>query len=106
MFPTIDKRETGINLRKLMDKHGLSVKDVQEYMGFSNVQGIYHWLNGRSMPTIDNLYALSRLLGVTMDEIVCGTRPAPITHIMSAPQEAQNRRVCAYYEKIQEHFAA
>lgn len=25
------------------------------------MQGIYHWLDGASMPTVDNLYALSEL---------------------------------------------
>ena len=38
MFPTIDKRKTGIQLRKLMDDKGLSVKDVQQYLGLGSVQ--------------------------------------------------------------------
>lgn len=30
MFPIIDKRETGINIRKIMDCQGLTAKDVQQ----------------------------------------------------------------------------
>ena len=30
MFPIIDKRETGINIRKIMDCKGLTAKDVWE----------------------------------------------------------------------------
>lgn len=74
MFPTINKRETGVNLRRLMDQRGLTVKDVQEHLGFATPQGVYHWISGRSLPTIDNLYALSELLQVPMDAIVRGTR--------------------------------
>ena len=61
MFPTIDKKRTGIHLRRIMDERELSVKDVQQYLGLGSVQSVYHWMNGISMPTIDNLYALSEL---------------------------------------------
>lgn len=33
MIPAINKRETGWNIRILMDKYNLTVKDVQEYLG-------------------------------------------------------------------------
>ena len=74
MFPIIDKKRTGIHLRRIMDERGLSVKDVQQYLGLGSIQSIYHWLNGISMPTIDNLYALSELFQLTVDELVCGNR--------------------------------
>lgn len=71
MFPIIDKRKTGINIRRIMDMRGLTVKDVQEYLELGSVQSIYHWINGISMPTIDNLYALSDLFQVPIDLLVC-----------------------------------
>ena len=74
MIPELNKRETGIQLRRIMDKHGISVKDVQHYLGLGSVQSVYHWLNGISMPTVDNLYALSELFQVPIDDIICGTR--------------------------------
>ena len=61
LFPVIDKKKTGIRLRRIMDERALSVKDVQKYLGLGSIQSVYHWLNGISMPTIDNLYALSEL---------------------------------------------
>ena len=30
MFPIIDRKRTGISLRRIMDERGLSVKDVQQ----------------------------------------------------------------------------
>ena len=33
MIPIIDKRQTGIHLRKIMDMRGLTAKDVQIYLG-------------------------------------------------------------------------
>ena len=62
MFPTINKKETGVNLRRIMDMRGVKPKDIQEYLGFGCVQSVYRWLDGVSMPTVDNLYAISKML--------------------------------------------
>lgn len=61
MFPTINKKETGVNLRRIMDMRGVKPKDIQEYLGFGCVQSVYRWLDGVSMPTVDNLYAISKI---------------------------------------------
>ena len=93
MFPIIDKRKTGINIRRIMDMRGLTVKDVQEYLELGSVQSIYHWINGISMPTIDNLYALSDLFHVPIDLLVCGNRKplhCVIMHIMKSMSEYMN----------------
>lgn len=104
MFPTIDKKRTGIHLRRLMDERGLSVKDVQQYLGLGSVQSVYHWLNGLSMPTIDNLYALSELFQISVDDMLCGNRRYNSNLINR--QKAQFKRLRAYYERINEHKAA
>ena len=84
MTPKINRKETGINLRRIMDRRGLTVKDIQQYLGLDSVQSIYHWLNGLSMPTLDNLYSLSALFQVTLDELVCGDRE-PVGVELSRP---------------------
>lgn len=70
MFPTINKKETGVNLRRIMDMRGVKPKDIQEYLGFGCVQSVYRWLDGVSVPTVDNLYAISKhlLLSVRMEQ--------------------------------------
>ena len=78
MIPVIDKKATGINIRRTMDKLDLSVKDLQAYQGLNRLQSIYHWLNGICLPTVDNLYALSNLFLVPVDDLLCGSR-SPIT---------------------------
>lgn len=97
MFPVIDKKKTGINLRKIMDERGLAVKDIQQYLGLSNVQSIYHWLNGLSMPTIDHLYALSELFRIPVDDMLHGNRQLCVRN---EEKWLQCRRICVYYEKL------
>lgn len=106
MFPLIDQRETGINLRRIMDKRGITVKDVAKYLGLSSVQSVYHWLNGLTMPTIDNLYALSELLQVTIDDIVCGNRKAILPEPAVIIENPRARRLYEYYIKLNKMIAA
>ena len=68
--PVIDLRATGQNIKNMRKAAGISVRDLQEILGFTNPQAIYKWQNGNSMPTIDNLVILASVLGVTVDEIL------------------------------------
>lgn len=106
MFPTINKRETGLNLRRIMDMRGITAKQVQEYLGLGCVQSVYRWIEGISMPTIDNLYALSELFQVPMDAMVCGNRASIVPSIQVEKPDARGRRLYAYCEKINELRAA
>ena len=106
MFPTIDKRATGINLRKLMDEREIAVKDVQKFLGLGCVQSVYRWLDGVSMPTIDHLYALSELLQVSIDAIVCGNRKTHVPVSTVKTDNSREKRLFAYYRKIQEFLVA
>lgn len=74
MYPIIDTQETGKRIRELMNLNGVSARDIQKYLNLACVQSVYRWLNGSNVPTIDNLYALSELFQVSIDEIVQGNR--------------------------------
>ena len=106
MFPLINKRETGVNLRRIMDMRGITPKDVQEYLGLGCVQSVYRWTDGVNMPTIDNLYALSELFQVPIDAIVRGNRAPIASDIIIKPLNSRESRLCAYYEKLNEMRAA
>ena len=69
-FPVIDPVATGENIQRLRREKGLSVKDLQTFFGFEEPQAIYKWQRGKSLPSVDNLYALSVLLNVPMDDIL------------------------------------
>ena len=101
MFPKINVKETGANIRKLMEERGITAKDVQEYLKLASVQSVYYWWNGTNMPTIDNLYALAQLLRVPIDTIVRGNGktilPEPI--IIKTPRD---RRLYVYYKRLYE----
>lgn len=74
-FPVIDMEATGQNILRLRKASGLTVRDLQSYFGFEEPQAIYKWQRGKSLPTVDNLYALGALLGVPMEEIIVAVNP-------------------------------
>ena len=106
MFPLINKRETGVNLRRIMDIREVTPKDVQEYLGLGCVQSVYRWLDGINMPTIDNLYALSQLLQVPIDEFICGNRKAIVPEPIVIIENPRTRRLYAYYKHLNRVLAA
>ena len=102
MTIAIDKVRTGQQIRLLMEKRGVTVRDVKNALSLACVQSVYHWLDGQSMPTLDNLYALSDLLKVPMDMLVYGHRRYdPNKNI---PEGAE--RLFRDYRLIQECMAA
>lgn len=80
-MPTIDLAATGINISRLREDAGMTVRDLQEIFGFATPQAIYKWQHGTAMPTIDNLVVLAQVLDVTIDEIlvVDGTLRAEVS---------------------------
>ena len=71
-YPVIDKKKMGCTLKRYMQERGLTAKDVQEYLGLACVQTVYRWTAGISVPTVDNLYALSRLMNTSVDTFISG----------------------------------
>ena len=71
-YPIINMKATGNRIRDLRKERKMKIDDIVEYMGFESQQAIYKWQRGESLPTVDNLYALSRLFGTTVDDILVG----------------------------------
>ena len=70
VYPVIDMCATGTHIKELMTARELSVQDVQDAMGLASPQAVYRWLCGSNLPSVDNLYALSRFLDVPMNNVI------------------------------------
>ena len=69
-LPVIDMTATGINIMRLRDTAGLTVRDLQDIFGFNTPQAIYKWQRGTALPTVDNLAILAALFRVKIDDIL------------------------------------
>ncbi len=70
MYPCVDIEKTGLKLKIMIKLAGYDVKFIQEYLHLSCPQSIYKWFRGKSLPSVENLYALSLLLGVHMEDLL------------------------------------
>ena len=69
-YPSIDMIATGARIENLMRANNLSARQVADFMGFKAPQAVYKWLRGDSLPTLDNMCALSVLLHTNMESIL------------------------------------
>ena len=69
-YPVIDVGRSGKLLKEVCRKRDVSPKDLQKYLHLGSIQAVYHWFRGERMPSIDNLYAISRFLEVPLDDLL------------------------------------
>ena len=74
VIPRIDMVNTGLNITRLRRANNLSVKEVQEVLGFNTPQARYKWERGQTLPTLDNLIILAELFNVSLEEILVITK--------------------------------
>lgn len=68
----IDIKKTGKKISKLMSKNGYTVSKLANTLGVSS-QAVYKWINGQSLPTLDNVFQISHLFATNMDDIIVGS---------------------------------
>ena len=73
-YPVLDARATGARIKELRKEKHIKVEEISRFMGFETDQAVYKWQRGESLPTVDNLYALSKLFGTTVDDILQGSK--------------------------------
>ena len=66
----IDPKGTGRKLKRYMIQYGYNVKELQAFLHLACPQPVYRWFNGRALPTVDHLYALSKLFHIHMEDMI------------------------------------
>lgn len=92
----LDMVRTGRNLKRIMQDKGFTVRDIQKHLRLSTPQSIYHWFDGKSLPTIDNLYALSDLFCMPIDMMLKGNRKC--VFVLNGVDKCG--RLYMYYERL------
>lgn len=96
----IDMIETGKRLKKLAQKSGYSVKDIQQYLGLSCPQPMYRWYKGVILPSVDNLLRLSELYQVHMEELLVRIGYILNYDVEKVKKSDFEKRIRAYYLKL------
>ena len=81
-YPTINMKATGARITELRKQCGLKVKDISDFMGFTEPQAVYKWQRGESLPSLDNIFALSVLFNTTIEDIIVSDMVADVVFFM------------------------
>lgn len=90
-FPTIDMSATGQHIKMIMTSQGLNVKEVQDHLSLGAPQSVYKWLRGEALPSVDNLYALSKLLEIPLDCLLVGKKNSAVCY-SSKHEDARRKK--------------
>ena len=71
VYVSLDVELTGQRIHNAIKDSGYSVRQIQEMMKLEDPHSVYRWIHGRSIPSTDNLYKLSRILNVSMESLLC-----------------------------------
>ena len=69
-YTTLDAVLTGRKIKRILTEKGCSVRNLQAMLNLSCPQPVYRWMNGKALPSIDNLYMMHRILGIHMEEML------------------------------------
>ena len=69
-YPVIDLHSTGARINELRRERGITVDELRVYLGMNNPNSIYKWFRGEVLPTLENMFALSVILEVPIDDII------------------------------------
>jgi len=69
-YTSMDMLMTGELIKRLVSERGYSVSEIQEKLGLSCPQPIYRWYKGQNLPSLDNLFILSGMLGLHMEDFL------------------------------------
>lgn len=67
---SIDMKETGLKTYYAISNAGYTYRKVAEVVGLSSQRVVYDWVNGKKLPSIEHLVALSYYLGIKIDTLV------------------------------------
>ena len=66
----LDKDKTGQNLKRLIQRSGMSYDDIADHLNLNTARVIYDWVNGFKLPKIEHLVILSLLFQVKIEDIL------------------------------------
>lgn len=101
----IDMKRTGKRIKEACDSQGITVKQIQRELNIGSFQSVYSWFHGKTLPSMDNFYALCKLLHVSMDSMIV-EQPECTEATIPIYIEANNMRMLTRLTEYVKKYAA
>lgn len=99
-YPTIDLPKTGRRMKELCAARQITAKDLKERLHLGTVQAVYHWFGGERLPNVDNLFAMSRILKVSMDDLVVAKEDEKLDFGLEFEKLGHCQRLVFYWTRL------
>lgn len=66
----LNKKETGDRLYSLIANSKYTLEDIADFLELTTTRVIYDWMNGKKIPSTENLLNLAKLFNVQMEDIL------------------------------------
>ena len=93
----LDIEATGQRIARFIDESSFKDKELSKIMNLS-VQSINKWRHGLCLPDIENMYILSRIIGVKVDDFLV---PVSIEEHMPIPETEIKPRITDAYRLME-----
>lgn len=99
----IDMVRTGKLIRYYIFRQNYTVRQLQKELMLGCPQPIYRWFQGKTLPSVEHLFRLSRILEVHMETLLVEQRDCRIKRVCYADETEREyaERVGLYYEIMQ-----
>ena len=102
----IDMKRTGAKIKKLCKEKGITVKDIQKELRIGAFQSVYDWFSGKSLPSVDNLFYLGKLLKVPMEDMIEVVLPLVIVDYCWTEDGADSKSyLFAYFNGLSKYMS-
>ena len=100
-YPNIDMQLTGRKIKDMIEAAGYTPRMIQDFLHLSCVQPIYRWYKGLILPSVDNLFMLSELLGIHREDLLVKKNAMPFIYdIEQYNTRAAQRKILLYCKKM------
>ncbi|MBO5176687.1 MAG: helix-turn-helix domain-containing protein [Lachnospiraceae bacterium] len=102
----IDMKKTGNKIKKLCKEKKITVKNIQKELGIGAFQSVYDWFSGKTLPSLDNLFYLSILLKVHMEDMIEVVSPPVVMDVCWLEKGKENKSyLTAYYIGLSKYMS-
>lgn len=98
----IDTIRTGKRIKRLCEERGITVKNIQEELSIGAFQSIYNWFSGKTLPSLDNMYRLSKMLNVAIEDMIVDDSSSIIIDF-EFWKKRTSKYLVDYYNSMQGH---
>lgn len=92
-------KRTGAKIKALCRERNIAVKDIQKELYIGAFQSVYDWFSGKTLPSLDNLFRLSKMLNVHMEDMI-EVVSEPADNIQQWQMRQSESHLLIYYQRL------